>query len=113
VDIITTWRRDREWWGRLADITRLDEAVLALEPVSVPRVATDERLDRIAFAFAAVIDAKTPFTARHSSNVARYAVGIASAMGVDAIVNRDMLRAGLLHDIGKWSPIASSTSPRS
>jgi len=101
VDIITTWRRDREWWGRLADINRLDEAVLALEPGSVPLVATDERLDRIAFAFAAVIDAKTPFTARHSSNVARYAVGIASAMGVDAIVNRDMLRAGLLHDIGK------------
>ena len=101
VDIITAWRNDREWWGRLADINRLDEAVLALEPGSTPLVATDERLDRIAFAFAAVIDAKTPFTAKHSSNVARYAVGIASAMGADAAVHRDMLRAGLLHDIGK------------
>jgi len=101
VDILTSWRGDKEWWGRLADIEHLDETVLALEPGSAPMVATDERLDRIAFAFAAVIDAKTPFTARHSSNVARYAVGIAGAMGVDAIVNRDILRAGLLHDIGK------------
>jgi HD-GYP domain-containing protein (c-di-GMP phosphodiesterase class II) len=33
--------------------------------------------------------------------VARYALGIASAVGVDATVSRDLLRAGLLHDIGK------------
>lgn len=64
-------------------------------------VATPERLDRIAFAFAAVIDAKTPYTARHSTNVARYAVRIMGALGADAQTSRDVLRAGLLHDIGK------------
>lgn len=101
VDLMVSWRSDRDWWSALADINRLDEAVVALEPGSEPMVATDERLDRIAFAFAAVIDAKTPFTARHSSNVARYAVGISGAMGGDSFVSRDMLRAGLLHDIGK------------
>lgn len=101
VDLMVSWRSDRGWWSALADINRLDEAVVALEPGSEPMVATDERLDRIAFAFAAVIDAKTPFTARHSSNMARYAVGISGAMGGDSIVSRDMLRAGLLHDIGK------------
>ena len=101
VDLLDSWRSDRAWWDTLADLDRLDEAVLALEPGSEPMVATDERLDRIAFAFAAVIDAKTPFTARHSSNVARYAVGIARAVGADRVLTRDTLRAGLLHDIGK------------
>jgi putative nucleotidyltransferase with HDIG domain len=64
-------------------------------------VATDERLDRISHAFAAVIDAKTPFTARHSTNVARYSVAIAQAMGESPHSARTLLRAGLLHDIGK------------
>lgn len=101
VDLLLTWRSDTAWWSALADRDRLDEAVVALEPGGVPMVATDERLDRIAFAFAAVIDAKTPFTARHSTNVARYAVGIFKILGADAHATRDILRAGLLHDIGK------------
>jgi HD-GYP domain-containing protein (c-di-GMP phosphodiesterase class II) len=101
VDRVVTWRRDGSWWATLADIQRLDSAVLALEPGESPMIATAERLDRIAFAFAAVIDAKTPFTARHSTNVARYAVGIVTAMGGDADETRMVLRAGLLHDIGK------------
>ncbi len=95
------WKRDALWWTQLADADRLDDAVLALEPGSMPILATEERLDAIAFAFAAVIDAKTPFTYRHSTNVARYAVGIAQSMGADATLARDILRAGLLHDIGK------------
>ena len=50
---------------------------------------------------ARVIDAKSPFTARHSAGVAAYAVAIAGAMGMDANAQRDLRRAGLLHDIGK------------
>jgi len=42
-----------------------------------------------------------PFTARHSLNVARDAVGIATSMGADADLCRVILRAGLLYDIGK------------
>lgn len=101
VDLVVTWKRDRAWWAGLADSANLDHAVLALEPGGIPLHATDERLDGIAYAFAAVIDAKTPYTARHSTNVARYAVGIAFEMGADADMCRDTLRAGLLHDIGK------------
>jgi HD-GYP domain-containing protein (c-di-GMP phosphodiesterase class II) len=60
-------------------------AVLApLEPGDRLIVADDTRLDRVAEAFARVIDAKSPYTARHSDGVAR-----------------DLRRAGLLHDIGK------------
>jgi len=100
-DLVAAWKRDRDWWAVLADTAHLDQAALALEPGDTPLHATDERLDSIAYAFAAVIDAKTPYTAQHSTNVARYAVGIAMSMGADADTCRDTLRAGLLHDIGK------------
>lgn len=101
VDVVVSWRRDATWWEQLADFEALDTAVVALEPGGSPMLATDERLDAISYAFAAVIDAKTPFTYRHSTNVARYAVGIATEMGANAELSRDILRAGLLHDIGK------------
>ncbi len=101
VDVVLSWKRDTKWWEHLADFSVLDEAVIALEPGSTPVMATDDRLDAISYAFAAVIDAKTPFTYRHSTNVARYAVGIATSMGANAELARDVLRAGLLHDIGK------------
>lgn len=101
VAIVTKWKNDRAWWASLADIEHLDERVLELEPGSTPMLATDDRLDATAYAFAAVIDAKTPFTYRHSTNVAKYAVGIATSLGADATLLRDVLRAGLLHDIGK------------
>lgn len=101
VDVVLSWKRDAKWWEHLADFSVLDDAVVALEPGSTPIIATDERLDAISYAFAAVIDAKTPFTYRHSTNVARFAVSIATSMGADAELARDVLRAGLLHDIGK------------
>lgn len=100
-DLVAGWRRDRSWWSELADTERLEQSVLSREPGDLPLQATDERLDHIAYAFAAVIDAKTPFTARHSTNVARYAARIAMSMGAGADECRDTLRAGLLHDIGK------------
>ena len=77
-------------------------AVLApLEPGDRLIVADDTRLDRVAEAFARVIDAKSPYTARHSDGVARFAVLIAERLGFDPRDVRDLRRAGLLHDIGK------------
>ena len=77
-------------------------AVLApLEPGDRLIVADDTRLDRVAEAFARVIDAKSPYTARHSDGVARFAVLIAERLGFDPGDVRDLRRAGLLHDIGK------------
>ena len=66
------------------------------------RSSLDEAaLDRVCEAFADVIDAKSPFTARHSRGVAAYA----ALIGADAGLRRDDLREctapGLLHDIGK------------
>jgi putative nucleotidyltransferase with HDIG domain len=85
----------------LADSAHLDDSILAVEPRGIALPVTEEWLDRIAYAFAAVIDAKTPYTARHSTNVARYAVAILRSLGGDADECRDALRAGLLHDVGK------------
>ena len=48
-----------------------------------------------------MIDAKSPFTARHSQRVAEIADGIAAVLGFDADARRTMLRAALQHDIGK------------
>ena len=55
----------------------------------------------MAEAFAQVIDAKSPYTARHSERVAEIAVATATTLGFPDESLRDLRRAGLLHDIGK------------
>jgi putative nucleotidyltransferase with HDIG domain len=76
-------------------------ALAPLEPADRLIVADDERLDRVAEAFARVIDAKSPYTARHSEGVAHIAVQIAGVLGFSRRETRDLRRAALLHDIGK------------
>jgi HD-GYP domain-containing protein (c-di-GMP phosphodiesterase class II) len=100
-DRVRSWHGDAAWWAQVADPAGIEALVVGLEPSGAPMLATDERLDAIAYAFAAVIDAKTPYTYRHSTNVARYAAAIAAATGAPAPATRRLLHAGLLHDIGK------------
>jgi HD-GYP domain-containing protein (c-di-GMP phosphodiesterase class II) len=71
------------------------------EPADRVETVDQERLDRVAEAFATVVDAKSPYTGRHSEGVARIAVGLAYLLGLDDRTRRDLYRAGLLHDIGK------------
>jgi putative nucleotidyltransferase with HDIG domain len=87
---------DREFWAQLTapDVSQWEPPALAL-------AADDASIDRIAEAFARVIDAKSPFTASHSQRVAEIADGIASELGFDVEARRTMRRAALLHDIGK------------
>ncbi len=96
VDAFLRFSGDQEFWGAL-------EApdVSLWEPPDLALAGDDARLDRIAEAFARVIDAKSPFTARHSERVAEIADGIAAVLGFDADERRILRRAGLLHDIGK------------
>ncbi|HEX7243045.1 MAG TPA: HD domain-containing phosphohydrolase, partial [Longimicrobiaceae bacterium] len=58
-------------------------------------------LDRVAEAFARVIDAKSPYTFRHSEGVAAIALGMAGELGIAGGALRDLRRAALLHDVGK------------
>lgn len=92
---------DDPLWMRVAhDATA--EAMRELEPRETGAALTDDDgLDRVAEAFAGVIDAKSPYTARHSVGVADYAVAIGGHMGFDPVRLRALRRAGLLHDIGK------------
>ena len=61
----------------------------------------DAALDRIAEAFASVIDAKSPFTHDHSRRVAVLAVSIGERLEVSGAKLVRLRRAALLHDIGK------------
>jgi putative nucleotidyltransferase with HDIG domain len=76
-------------------------AVAAAEPPDRVLVADDERLDQVAQAFAWVVDAKSPYTARHSARVAEIAVSLASLLALDPGARATLRRAALLHDIGK------------
>jgi len=79
------------------------EKVLAIEPEHRQLTADDETIDNICFAFADVIDAKSPFTYRHSNGVADAALEIAAWVGMNDQQKRELRRAALLHDIGKLS----------
>lgn len=99
-DVVLAWRDDDAWWAMLRG-PGVEREVLAIEPAAEHRTVDAEGLDEIARAFADIIDAKSPFTFQHSSRVAAYADAMAGALGHDAPARRELLRAGLLHDIGK------------
>jgi putative nucleotidyltransferase with HDIG domain len=96
VDALCAVEDDHRFWASL-DQPR----VATLEPEDRLLLADDDGLDRIAHAFAGIVDAKTPYTARHSEGVAEIAVSLAATLGFDALDQRRIRRAGLLHDIGK------------
>lgn len=52
-------------------------------------------------ALAEALDARDPYTYRHSSNVTKYAVAIAEEMKLTLSEIENIRRGGLLHDIGK------------
>ena len=91
---------DSAFWQQVAapDVTA---HVAAFEPPEQVVLADDDRLDLIAEAFGRVVDAKSPFTSRHSERVAETAAGIGAILGLDAAELRGLRRAGLLHDLGK------------
>ncbi|MBL9092236.1 MAG: HD domain-containing protein [Planctomycetaceae bacterium] len=76
-------------------------AAAKLEPTDTSRVVDDALLDRIADVFAQIVDAKSPYTFRHSRRVAEIAVEMGQAIGYDKSRLRLLRRAGLLHDLGK------------
>lgn len=63
----------------------------------------EQQLDRVCDAFARVVDAKSPYTFRHSVGVRDAAVGIATSLGFSPEQTRFISRAALLHDLGKLS----------
>jgi putative nucleotidyltransferase with HDIG domain len=100
VDALLAFRGDSAFWRALAEDDGLTQ-IAAVEPADRVLVADEDRLDRVADAFALVIDAKSPWTFQHSRGVADISVAVARAVGYPAAQLREVRRAALLHDIGK------------
>jgi putative nucleotidyltransferase with HDIG domain len=76
-------------------------ATAQFEPQDSLLVADAALLDKIAEGFSQVIDAKSPWTYRHSEGVARIAAGVTQVMGFSPEEVRYVRRAALVHDVGK------------
>ena len=99
VDALRDFEHDEEFWASLGNAT-LDGGIgEGAGDLELP--ADQDRLDRIADAFALIIDAKSPFTSDHSRRVANYAVAINRHLGDRGVDAARLHRAGLLHDLGK------------
>ncbi len=99
-DLLLTTAADRPFW---AGVTTGDpiRQLARIEPEDQVLIADAEAVDRIALAFARVIDAKSPYTYQHSERVAVLAVGIGEALSMPEADLRELRQAALLHDIGK------------
>lgn len=89
-------------WKGLDD-EDLVRKVASLEPEHRRMTANENSIDKICAAFAEVIDAKSPFTYRHSNGVADAAMEIGQWFGMNPKSLKQLRRAALLHDIGKLS----------
>jgi HD-GYP domain-containing protein (c-di-GMP phosphodiesterase class II) len=96
VDALAAFRLDRRFWDGLAT-----PDLLAVSPPDQVLLADERRLDRVAEAFSEVVDAKSPWTDRHSVRVHAVATEIAARLGLEPGVLRDLGHASRLHDIGK------------
>ncbi len=100
VDVLLAEAREGDLWEVLSRGDAWGE-VSRLEPADRVLEATPERIDLVARAFGEIIDAKSPYTHSHSEGVARKAAAIGERAGLGPGTIRDLMRAGLLHDIGK------------
>jgi len=98
VDALHATRGDDAFWSTLAE-----QDASAWEPADRLLTADEARFDRIATAFAGVIDAKSPWCYRHSDRASLIATSLAADLGASPEVLVDLRRAALLHDIGKLS----------
>jgi HD-GYP domain-containing protein (c-di-GMP phosphodiesterase class II) len=89
-------RRDSAFWASLAepDLTRW-------EPEDRVITVDDDQLLGIASAFAAIVDAKSPWTYFHSDRTSMIATNMGAALGFGAEALGDLARVALLHDVGK------------
>jgi len=100
VDALFALQRDQAFWNDLGK----EGAIERLQQFEIDRqtlVATEDRMDEFAGAFARVIDAKSPWTYQHSNGVAETSVAIGAKLGFPPQSLRVLRRAALLHDLGK------------
>ncbi|WP_373635522.1 HD-GYP domain-containing protein [Yoonia sp. SS1-5] len=100
VDVFLACAAQDSFWSGVED-PQIETVVFAAAPARADPPMDDTYLDDIAYAFADVIDAKSPFTADHSRRVMLYADMIAGELGFSADHRTWLRRVALLHDVGK------------
>jgi HD-GYP domain-containing protein (c-di-GMP phosphodiesterase class II) len=99
-DAFESLRADAAFWAMLKTCDA-PVAVAAFEPRERAIAADGAVLERIAGGFGMVIDAKSPWTYRHSAGVAEVAAGLARTLGLPPAECAQMRLAALVHDVGK------------
>ena len=99
-DAFAVLARDPAFWRQLAS-DDLELRVLDMEPAQQMQPVDDDYLDDIAMAFGQIVDAKSPYTAGHSSRVALITDQLSEHLGLGAPERRWLRRGALLHDVGK------------
>jgi hypothetical protein len=95
---------DQGWLVRAGAMVLVGWVCGSLTRSLMKRVEDLEALnEQTIFAFVRAIDARDPYTARHSEKVAGYAVALARALGLPPEDCRRIHLAGMLHDVGKLS----------
>jgi HD-GYP domain-containing protein (c-di-GMP phosphodiesterase class II) len=95
---------DESWLVRAGALMFVGWVCGSLTRSLLNRVDALETLnEQTIFAFVRAIDARDPYTARHSEKVAGYAVALARALGLPPEDCRRIHLAGMLHDVGKVS----------
>jgi len=103
VDVVLKLDEDGKLWSECLvtdPSTATRKIVLEMQPDLSHQIEADE-IDRVCEAFAAVVDAKSPFTYRHSKGVADLAAELAGALCLSPERVQLVRRAALLHDLGK------------
>jgi putative nucleotidyltransferase with HDIG domain len=96
VEALHSLRDDRGFWDAVRD-----GDISEWEPAGRLMTADEARLDAIAQAFAGIVDAKSPWTYRHSDRACVIVMSLASTLGCDLDTVSELRRAALLHDVGK------------
>ena len=100
VQALEAFENDRDFWQQMNNENIVEE-LGRYEPLDQIMIADEDCLDRVAEAFAQVVDAKSPWTFQHSTRVAEISVGIAKELQYSPEIIKDVRRAALLHDVGK------------
>ncbi|MGH7610991.1 MAG: HD-GYP domain-containing protein [Candidatus Dormibacteria bacterium] len=101
VDLVLAHARPGELWAQLSAVSAPEHvSQLDPEPRPIPTSSLDDAI-RIGEVFAAVVDAKSPWTTNHSTRTAAIARLIAETMHFSPQEQDRIGLAGLLHDLGK------------
>ncbi|MDQ3828209.1 MAG: response regulator [Candidatus Tectomicrobia bacterium] len=89
-----------DFFAKPFDLTEIRTRVAALLRVKF-LLDQLERAESVITTLGLTIEARDPYTAGHCERLARYAVGLGRALGVDNAMLKTLWLGGFLHDLGK------------